>query len=62
MSSATPPKNYYVPVVVEQDGRGERSFAALLAAMNQGKSFAAALDATYGLDEQLLQERWRADR
>lgn len=42
--------------------RGERSFAALLAAMNQGKSFAAALDATYGLDEQLLQERWRANR
>jgi ATP-dependent Clp protease, protease subunit len=26
MSSATPPKNYYVPVVVESDGRGERSF------------------------------------
>jgi ATP-dependent Clp protease protease subunit len=26
MSSPTPPKNYYVPVVVESDGRGERSF------------------------------------
>src|SRR6187397_2432755 len=24
--SSTTPKNYYVPVVVEQDGRGERSF------------------------------------
>ena len=26
ISPSTPPKNYYVPVVVEQDGRGERSF------------------------------------
>lgn len=26
MSSSSPPKNYYVPVVVESDGRGERSF------------------------------------
>ena len=26
MSSPTPPKNYYVPVVVESDGRGERSY------------------------------------
>ena len=26
MSTPTPPKNYYVPVVVESDGRGERSF------------------------------------
>ena len=26
MTSPTPPKNYYVPVVVESDGRGERSF------------------------------------
>ena len=26
MSSSSSPKNYYVPVVVEQDGRGERSF------------------------------------
>ncbi len=26
MSPPTPPKNYYVPVVVESDGRGERSF------------------------------------
>jgi ATP-dependent Clp protease protease subunit len=25
MSSSTTPKNYYVPVVVESDGRGERS-------------------------------------
>ena len=25
MSSSTPPKNYYVPVVVESDGRGDRS-------------------------------------
>ena len=26
MSSSAPPKSYYVPVVVESDGRGERSF------------------------------------
>ncbi len=26
MSSSSAPKNYYVPVVVESDGRGERSF------------------------------------
>ena len=26
MSSAAAPANYYVPVVIEQDGRGERSF------------------------------------
>jgi ATP-dependent Clp protease protease subunit len=26
MSSAETPKNYYIPVVVESDGRGERSF------------------------------------
>ena len=26
MTSPTPPKNYYVPVVVESDGRGESSF------------------------------------
>ena len=26
MSSSSPPKNYYVPVVVESDGRSERSF------------------------------------
>ena len=25
-SSSTPKNNYYVPVVIEQDGRGERSF------------------------------------
>ena len=26
MSSTTPRNNYYVPIVIEQDGRGERSF------------------------------------
>ena len=26
MSSPTPRNNYYVPIVIEQDGRGERSF------------------------------------
>ena len=40
--------------------RGERSFAQLFAAMNSGKSFEAALDRVYGLDERLLQERWQS--
>ena len=26
MSSPAPRNNYYVPIVIEQDGRGERSF------------------------------------
>lgn len=38
--------------------RGDRSFAALFAAMNAGQSFEDALQATYGLDAQLLQARW----
>lgn len=40
--------------------RGERSFAQLFAAMNAGKSFEAALEATYGLDLGLLEQRWRS--
>lgn len=40
--------------------RGERSFAELLAAMRGGQSFEQALDRVYGLDAQLLQDRWQS--